>query len=156
MTKFSQVNAKGRGQLDHKLEQVEVSVASAKLHRLRGQAPDIEQRKISNMTSERSPLLQTNGEVDHRVAADNEATLGSSAKLSGEGLSLRKTIAKLWGPPSTERSLLIKLDFTLLLYFSIIWFLFGVNRASYSTAYISGMKEDLNFQVSSLFTKATL
>jgi MFS transporter, ACS family, pantothenate transporter len=71
-------------------------------------------------------------------------------------VSLYNTIAKLWGAPSTERSLLIKLDFTLLLYFSIIWFLFGVNRASYSTAYISGMKEDLNFQVSSLHTQATL
>lgn len=40
----------------------------------------------------------------------------------------------------------MKLDFTLLVYFSIIWFLFGINRASYSTAYISGMREDLNFQ----------
>jgi ACS family pantothenate transporter-like MFS transporter len=68
---------------------------------------------------------------------------------------LYNTFAKLWGRPSTERSLLIKLDFTLLLYFSIIWFLFGVNRASYSTAYISGMKEDLNFQVSSQFTQPT-
>ncbi|KAI8182923.1 Pantothenate transporter liz1 [Colletotrichum sp. SAR 10_65] len=52
----------------------------------------------------------------------------------------------LWGPPSVERSLLIKLDFTVLIYFSVVWFLFGINRASYSTAYISGMKEDLNFQ----------
>lgn len=58
-----------------------------------------------------------------------------------------KFITSLWGPPSIERSLLIKLDFTLLLYFSIIWFLFGINRSSYSTAYISGMKDDLNFQV---------
>lgn len=52
----------------------------------------------------------------------------------------------LWGPPSQDRSLLIKLDLTLLPYFSLIWFLFGVNRASYSNAYISGMKEDLGFQ----------
>jgi MFS transporter, ACS family, pantothenate transporter len=52
----------------------------------------------------------------------------------------------LWGPPSKDRPLLIKLDFTLLPYFSLIWFLFGVNRASYSHAYISGMKEDLGFQ----------
>jgi ACS family pantothenate transporter-like MFS transporter len=110
------------------------------------------------MASERSPLLQTNSAVDHRVAADDEATLESSAKPSDSsgGISLHSTIAKLWGPPSTERSLLIKLDFTLLLYFSIIWFLFGVNRASYSTAYISGMKEDLNFQVSLLCTTSTL
>lgn len=52
----------------------------------------------------------------------------------------------LWGPPSVQRSLLIKLDFTVLIYFSVVWFLFGINRASYSTAYISGMKEELNFQ----------
>lgn len=51
-----------------------------------------------------------------------------------------------WGQPSTERSLVIKLDLTVLLYFSIIWFLFGINRASYSTAYISGMEKALNFQ----------
>jgi MFS transporter, ACS family, pantothenate transporter len=52
----------------------------------------------------------------------------------------------LWGPKGIERSLLIKLDFTVLIYFSIIWFLFGINRASYSSAYISGMKEDLGFK----------
>jgi hypothetical protein len=52
----------------------------------------------------------------------------------------------IWGPPSVERSLLIKLDSTVLIYFSLIWFLFGINRASYSTAYISGMKEDVGFQ----------
>lgn len=52
----------------------------------------------------------------------------------------------LWGPPSEERSLLIKLDHTLLPYFALIWFLFGVNQASYGSAYISGMGRDLNFQ----------
>lgn len=62
------------------------------------------------------------------------------------GMVLSKLKMVLWGQPSIERSLLIKLDFTVLIYFSIIWFLFGINRASYSTAYISGMKEDLNFQ----------
>jgi ACS family pantothenate transporter-like MFS transporter len=40
----------------------------------------------------------------------------------------------------------MKLDFTLLPYFSIIWFLFGLSRASYSSAYISGMKEALHFK----------
>ena len=108
------------------------------------------------MASERSPLLQTSDVADHPVATDDDAALESSAKPSGLGASLYNTVAKLWGPPSTERSLLIKLDFTLLLYFSIIWFLFGVNRASYSTAYISGMKEDLNFQVSPLCTTSML
>lgn len=52
----------------------------------------------------------------------------------------------LWGAPSKERSLLIKLDFTLLPYFALIWFLFGINRASYSTAYISGMDTALDFK----------
>jgi ACS family pantothenate transporter-like MFS transporter len=108
------------------------------------------------MVSERSPLLQADNTTERCVATDNEAALESTAKpFNTGGISLYNTFAKLWGPPSTERSLLIKLDFTLLLYFSIIWFLFGVNRASYSTAYISGMKEDLNFQVSSLSTQAT-
>ncbi|KXS95047.1 hypothetical protein AC579_1611 [Pseudocercospora musae] len=62
------------------------------------------------------------------------------------GMAASERLARLWGPPGVERSLLMKLDFTLLLYFSIIWFLFGINRSSYSTAYISGMKEDLGFQ----------
>ncbi|KAK1710689.1 major facilitator superfamily transporter [Colletotrichum lupini] len=86
------------------------------------------------------------------------ATFGEAAPLlPGSTFSHRKReqpvsemVSKikeaLWGPPSVERSLLIKLDFTVLIYFSVVWFLFGVNRASYNTAYISGMKEDLNFQ----------
>jgi len=40
----------------------------------------------------------------------------------------------------------MKLDSTILIYFSLIWFLFGINRASYSTAYISGMDKALNFK----------
>lgn len=52
----------------------------------------------------------------------------------------------LWGAPSADRGLIIKLDLTLLPYFALIWFLFGVNQASYSSAYISGMGKDLNFQ----------
>lgn len=52
----------------------------------------------------------------------------------------------IWGPPGVERTLLMKLDATVLIYFSLIWFLFGINRASYSTAYISGMKDALHFQ----------
>ncbi|EXJ89291.1 hypothetical protein A1O3_02357 [Capronia epimyces CBS 606.96] len=59
---------------------------------------------------------------------------------------LEKVKLSIWGPAGVERSLLIKLDFTVLIYFSLIWFLFGINRASYSTAYISGMKTALNFQ----------
>ncbi|QDS71743.1 hypothetical protein FKW77_008951 [Venturia effusa] len=50
----------------------------------------------------------------------------------------------LWG--KDDAALLMKLDFTLLPYFSIVWFLFGLSRASYSSAYISGMKDDLGFK----------
>lgn len=60
-------------------------------------------------------------------------------------MALSRLTSAIWGAPSVERSLLIKLDSTVLLYFSLIWFLFGINRASYSTAYISGMKDDLGF-----------
>lgn len=52
----------------------------------------------------------------------------------------------VWGPPSQDRSLVWKLDCALLPYFSLIWFLFGISRASYSSAYISGMKDDLGFR----------
>ncbi|KAJ5099993.1 pantothenate transporter [Penicillium argentinense] len=58
----------------------------------------------------------------------------------------RKLAIGLWGPDDRDRALLSKLDVTLLPYFSLIWFLFGVTRASYSSAYISGMKEALGFQ----------
>ncbi len=60
-------------------------------------------------------------------------------------MALAKIKTTIWGPPGVERTLLIKLDFTVLIYFSLVWFLFGVNRASYSTAYISGMGEELHF-----------
>ena len=52
----------------------------------------------------------------------------------------------LWGRDPKDASLLIKLDFTILPYFSLIWFLFGLSRSSYSSAYISGMKEALHFK----------
>lgn len=52
----------------------------------------------------------------------------------------------LWGDDPKDAALLIKLDFTILPYFSLIWFLFGLSRSSYSSAYISGMKEDLHFK----------
>jgi ACS family pantothenate transporter-like MFS transporter len=59
---------------------------------------------------------------------------------------LTKLAIWIWGPDSKDRALLAKLDVTLLPYFSLIWFLFGVTRSSYSSAYISGMKEALGFQ----------
>ena len=52
----------------------------------------------------------------------------------------------LWGNNPKDASLLMKLDFTILPYFSIIWFLFGLSRSSYSSAYISGMKTALDFK----------
>jgi ACS family pantothenate transporter-like MFS transporter len=52
----------------------------------------------------------------------------------------------LWGSDSKDAALVIKLDFTILPYFSLIWFLFGLSRSSYGSAYISGMKEALNFK----------
>ncbi|GAT21102.1 pantothenate transporter [Aspergillus luchuensis] len=52
----------------------------------------------------------------------------------------------LWGQDPKDRALLAKLDVTLLPYFSLIWFLFGVTRSSYSSAYISGMREALGFE----------
>ncbi|KAJ6017519.1 pantothenate transporter [Penicillium sp. IBT 35674x] len=59
---------------------------------------------------------------------------------------LTKLAIWLWGPDAKDRALLSKLDVTLLPYFSLIWFLFGITRASYSSAYISGMKEALGFE----------
>ncbi|KAE9372225.1 putative pantothenate transporter [Stipitochalara longipes BDJ] len=52
----------------------------------------------------------------------------------------------LWGNDPKTASLLFKLDFTILPYFSLIWFLFGLSRASYGSAYISGMGKDLDFK----------
>jgi ACS family pantothenate transporter-like MFS transporter len=52
----------------------------------------------------------------------------------------------LWGNDPKTTSLLFKLDFTILPYFSLIWFLFGLSRASYGSAYISGMGKDLDFK----------
>nr|POF19911.1 pantothenate transporter liz1 [Quercus suber] len=77
----------------------------------------------------------------------------SAPLLQGPAETARSKLSRIlsapkntvWGSSSLERSLLIKLDFSVLVYFSIIWFLFGVNRASYSTAYISGMRDDLHF-----------
>ena len=60
--------------------------------------------------------------------------------------TLPRIRAALWGSDPKDASLLAKLDLTILPYFSLIWFLFGLCRASYSSAYISGMKEDVGFK----------
>ncbi|KAM3414747.1 hypothetical protein BST61_g9900 [Cercospora zeina] len=98
------------------------------------------------MASERSPLLHQNAVPVEGNDQEEDLAKSHLTKAAKSIFFIPAAIARLWGPPSTERSLLIKLDFTLLLYFSIIWFLFGINRSSYSTAYISGMKEDVDFQ----------
>lgn len=79
---------------------------------------------------------------------ENEPLLGirQSEHAKPDGTLLHHIKSIIWGPASIERSVVMKLDLTILPYFSLIWFLFGVNRASYSHAYISGMKEDLDFQ----------
>ena len=61
-------------------------------------------------------------------------------------MPLHQLAVLLWGAEPRDRQLLMKLDVTLLPYFSLIWFLFGVTRASYSSAYISGMEQALHFQ----------
>ena len=104
-----------------------------------------EQSGRTERTSECSStaLVAQDGLPDCRVNDDNSSSHQSN-HTSRMAISRLKTA--IWGPPGVERSLLIKLDSTVLVYFSLIWFLFGINRASYSTAYISGMKEALNFQ----------
>ncbi|EME79707.1 uncharacterized protein MYCFIDRAFT_37601 [Pseudocercospora fijiensis CIRAD86] len=93
--------------------------------------PSRRRRRSAASTTETQPLLRNRKQEEPQ---------------NSFGTAILERIARFWGPAGVERSLLIKLDFTLLLYFSIIWFLFGINRSSYSTAYISGMKEDLGFQ----------
>lgn len=46
---------------------------------------------------------------------------------------------------SPDRNLLWKLDLTLVPFFGVMFFLFNMERATYSTAYISGMGEDVGF-----------
>jgi len=60
--------------------------------------------------------------------------------------ALARLRSLLWGSDPKDAALLIKLDFTILPYFSLIWFLFGLSRSSYGSAYISGMKEALDFK----------
>jgi ACS family pantothenate transporter-like MFS transporter len=103
-----------------------------------------------------SPVLSIVSKSD--LFSDQLSSLDSSSPSSSRQtesptapqLSVTTMVERLrsaiWGPPSIERTLLIKLDSTILIYFSLLWFLFGINRASYSTAYISGMDQALNFQ----------
>jgi len=60
--------------------------------------------------------------------------------------TLLKLRSFIWGSDPKTASLLFKLDFKILSYFFLIWFLFGLSRASYGSAYISGMGTDLDFK----------
>jgi ACS family pantothenate transporter-like MFS transporter len=82
----------------------------------------------------------------HRSQRINKVVVPSSDPSSKMTVANSKLAIWLWGSDTKDRALLSKLDLTLLPYFSLIWFLFGVTRASYSSAYISGMREALNFQ----------
>lgn len=107
---------------------------------------------LSRFSAFRTPSSSSSedGDDSHRETSPLLASPGSTParNLCSIAMSLLNRVKTvLWGPETAEdRPLVIKLDFTLLPYFSLIWFLFGVNRASYSTAYISGMEEDLGFQ----------
>jgi MFS transporter, ACS family, pantothenate transporter len=61
-------------------------------------------------------------------------------------LRLRTTI---WGAPASteiERRLIVKLDFFILSFCCLMYWVNYLDRANLNNAYVSGMKEDLNFQ----------
>lgn len=54
-----------------------------------------------------------------------------------------------WGvPPDTkaERKLLLKIDFFILTYVCLMYWVNYLDRANLNNAYVSGAEEDLNFQ----------
>jgi MFS transporter, ACS family, pantothenate transporter len=61
-------------------------------------------------------------------------------------LQLRTVI---WGVPAStaaERRLIVKLDFFILSFCCLMYWVNYLDRANLNNAYVSGMKEDLNFQ----------
>jgi MFS transporter, ACS family, pantothenate transporter len=65
-------------------------------------------------------------------------------------LQLRTVI---WGAPAStaaERRLIVKLDFFILSFCCLMYWVNYLDRANLNNAYVSGMKEDLNFQGSEL------
>ncbi|KAK3706834.1 hypothetical protein LTR37_012513 [Vermiconidia calcicola] len=55
----------------------------------------------------------------------------------------------IWGvPPATkeERNLLFKIDWFILSYVCLMYWVNYLDRANLNNAYVSGAKEDLNFQ----------
>lgn len=62
---------------------------------------------------------------------------------------LRKLRIAVWGqPPPTkeERRLLVKVDFFVLSYVCLMYWVNYLDRANLNNAYVSGMEEDLFFQ----------
>ena len=65
--------------------------------------------------------------------------------MSSRLLKLRTTI---WDPPAAtqvERHLILKIDFFILTYVCLMYWVNYLDRANLNNAYVSGMKEDLNF-----------
>lgn len=60
-------------------------------------------------------------------------------------MGILSNFTRLYGGDKQHAALLAKLDLSLLPYFSLIYFLFNLERSSYAHAYISGMKEDVGF-----------
>jgi MFS transporter, ACS family, pantothenate transporter len=61
-------------------------------------------------------------------------------------LKLRRVV---WGAPAStkaERRLIVKLDFFILSFCCLMYWVNYLDRANLNNAYVSGMKEDLNFQ----------
>ena len=55
----------------------------------------------------------------------------------------------VWGAPSptrAERRLLVKLDFFILSFCCLMYWVNYLDRANLNNAYVSGMKEDLKFE----------
>ncbi len=62
---------------------------------------------------------------------------------------LSKLRIAIWGPPAPtkmERRLIVKIDFFIMTYVCLMYWVNYLDRANLSSAYVSGAKEDLNFK----------
>lgn len=62
---------------------------------------------------------------------------------------LSKMREVVWGKPAatkTERRLLVKIDVVILSFCCLMYWVNYLDRMNLNNAYVSGMKEDLNFQ----------
>lgn len=63
--------------------------------------------------------------------------------------ALLKLRTIIWGAPAStraERRLIVKLDFFILSFCCLSYWVNYLDRSNLNNAYVSGMKEDLNFQ----------